>query len=99
MMRSLSLSLNDTVAGHKMYTFLDGFSGNNQIKMAEDDQEKTTFVTEWGIFVSVVMMFGPKTAPRTFHQIIVVMMSESILGFMQVFLDDFAVFVGIAEHL
>jgi hypothetical protein len=56
----------DTVAGHEMYSFLDGFSGYNQIRMAEEDQEKTAFVTEWGVFVAVVMMFGLKTAPATF---------------------------------
>ena len=54
------------VAGHEMYTVLDGFSGYNQIRMAEEDQKKTAFVTEWGVFVAVVMMFGLKTALATF---------------------------------
>jgi hypothetical protein len=49
----------DTVIGHEVYNFLDGFSGYNQIRMDEEDQEKTKFVTEWGVFVAVVMMFGP----------------------------------------
>jgi hypothetical protein len=31
----------DTVARHEMYSFLDGFSGYNQIQMAKEDQEKT----------------------------------------------------------
>jgi hypothetical protein len=64
----------DTVAGHEMYNFLDGFSGYNQIQMAEEDQEKTAFVTEWGaarVFVAVVMMFDLKTAPATFQRIII----------------------------
>jgi hypothetical protein len=34
--------------------------------MAEEDQEKTPFVTKWGVFMAVVMMFGLKTAPATF---------------------------------
>ena len=89
----------DTVAGHEMYTFLDGFSGYNQIRMAEEDQEKTAFVTEWGVFVAVVMMFGLKTAPATFQRIIMEIFAEYIPGFMQVFLDDFAVFGGVKEHL
>jgi hypothetical protein len=57
----------DTVAGHEMYSFLDGFSGYNQIRMAEEDQVKTAFVTEWGVFVAVVMMFRLKTALATFY--------------------------------
>jgi hypothetical protein len=75
-----------------MYSFLDGFSGYNQIRMAEEDQENTAFVTEWGVFVAAVMMFGLKTAPATFQRIIMEIFEEYIPGFMQVCLDDFAVF-------
>ena len=35
----------DLTAGHKLLTFMDAFSGYNQILMAEEDQEKTAFVT------------------------------------------------------
>ena len=31
----------DSMTGHKLLTFMDAFSGYNQIKMAEEDQEKT----------------------------------------------------------
>ena len=50
--------------------------------MAEEDQEKTPFVTEWGVFVVVVMMFGLKTAPTTFQRIIMEIFGEYILAFM-----------------
>ena len=56
----------DAVFGHEVYSFLDGFSGYNQIRMRPADQEKTAFVTEWGVFVAVVMMFELKTDPTTF---------------------------------
>ena len=82
----------DTVAGHEVYCFLDGFSGYNQIRMHPADQEKTTFVIEWGVFVAVVMMFGLKTAPSTFQRIIMEIFGEYIPTFMHVFLDDFAVY-------
>jgi hypothetical protein len=67
--------------------------------MAEENQEKTVFVTECGVYVAVVMMFGLKTAPATFQQIIMEIFEEYILGFMQVFLDDFAVFGTCKMHL
>ena len=35
----------DSMAGHKLITFMDTFSGYNQIHMAEEDQEKTAFIT------------------------------------------------------
>ena len=79
----------DAVAGHEVYNFVDGFSGYNQIRMRPDDQEKMAFVTEWGVFVAVVMMFGLKTALATFQRIIMEIFGEYILGYMQVFLDDF----------
>ena len=37
--------LMDSIAGHKLLMFMDAFSGYNQIKMAEEDQEKTAFIT------------------------------------------------------
>ena len=89
----------DAVAGHEVYSFLDGFSGYNQIRMHPEDQEKTAFVTEWGVFVAVVMMFGLKTAPTTFQRIIMEIFREFIPAFMQVFLDDFTVYSREGDHL
>ena len=34
----------DSIVGHKLLMFIDVFSGYNQIKMEEEDQEKTTFI-------------------------------------------------------
>ena len=75
-------SVLDVVVGHEMYNFLDGLRGYNQVRMHPDDQEKRTFVTEWGVFVAVVMMFGLKTAPTTFQRIISEILGEYIPAFM-----------------
>ena len=40
----------ERVAGHKYYCFLDGYSGYNQIEIAPEDQEKTTFTYPFGTF-------------------------------------------------
>ena len=37
--------LMDSMVGHKLLTFMDAFSGYNQIQMAEEDQEKIAFIT------------------------------------------------------
>ena len=66
----------DTVAGHVVYSFLDGFSGYNRIWMHPNDQEKTVFVTEYGVFVAVVMMFRLKTTATTLQQIIMEIFGE-----------------------
>ena len=75
-------SVLDAVAGHEMYNFLDRFSGYNQVRMHLNDQEKTAFVTEWEVFVAVVMMFSLKTAPATFKRIILEVFGEYIPEFM-----------------
>ncbi|MCO5574905.1 hypothetical protein L7F22_028699 [Adiantum nelumboides] len=38
------------VAGHEKYTVCDGYSGYFQIRIAEEDQKKTTFITPWGCY-------------------------------------------------
>src|ERR1044072_3957280 len=48
----------DNTAQHKVFSFMDGFSGYNQIKMTPEDMEKTTFVAQWGTFYYKVMSFG-----------------------------------------
>ena len=88
----------DAVVGHEMYSFLDRFNGYNQVRMHPDDQEKTAFVTEWGVFVAVVMMFGLKTALVTFQRVIQEIFHRYIPTFMQVFLDDFVVYSWKIDH-
>ena len=38
-------SILDAIASHEYYSFLDGFLGHNQVKIAKEDQLKTTFTT------------------------------------------------------
>ena len=35
----------DSTSGYKLLTLIDAFSGYNQIKMVEEDHEKTAFIT------------------------------------------------------
>ena len=54
----------DSTAQHQLLSFMDAFSGYNQIWMHEDDQEKTSFVTSQGLFFYKVMPFGLKRRRR-----------------------------------
>ena len=53
-------TLVDSTKRHQLLSFMDAFSGYNQIKLNEADQEKTSFVTSQGFFCYKVMPFGPK---------------------------------------
>ena len=59
----------DSTAGHKLLTFMDTFSGYNQIQMAEEDQEKTTFITSQGLYCYRVMPFGLKNVGATYQRL------------------------------
>ena len=58
--------LMDSTAGHKLLTFMDAFSRYNQIRMAEEDQEKTSFITSQGLYCYKVMPFRLKNAGATY---------------------------------
>ena len=57
----------DTPASHERFSFMDGFSGYNQVKMAPGDEENTAFRTLVGNFVYVVMPFGLKNTRATYQ--------------------------------
>uniref|UniRef100_A0A2N9IGG7 Uncharacterized protein n=1 Tax=Fagus sylvatica TaxID=28930 RepID=A0A2N9IGG7_FAGSY len=61
-----------------VFSFMDGFSGYNQIKMAEEDKSKTAFVTHWGTFVYDVMPFGLKNAGATYQRAMVTLFHDMI---------------------
>ena len=60
----------DLTAEHKLFTFMDAFSGYNQILMVEEDQEKTAFVTSQGLYYYRVMPFGLKNAGDTYQRLV-----------------------------
>ncbi|CAL8135388.1 unnamed protein product [Prunus armeniaca] len=82
----------DRLSGHAYYYFLDGFSGYNQIPIAPEDQEKTTFTCPFGTFAYRRMPFGLCNAPATFQRCVMAIFSDMVERFMEVFMDDFSVF-------
>mgnify|MGYP002776137973 FL=1 len=70
-----------------------------QIQMHLDDQEKTAFVKECGVFFIIVMTFGLKISPTTFQRIIMEIFGDYILAFMHIFLNEFVVYNQKTEHL
>ena len=78
-----------------MLSFMDRFSGYNQILLALEDMEKTSFITEYGTYYYRVMPFGLKNAGAAttlFHDI----MHRDV----EVYVDDMIVkSQGRADHL
>ncbi|CAM8987102.1 unnamed protein product [Rhodiola kirilowii] len=81
----------DRLAGKPYFCFLDGFSGYNQIPIAPEDQEKTTFTCPFGTFAFRRMSFGLCNAPGTFQRVVTSIFSDMIGEFIEVFMDDFTI--------
>nr|POF24391.1 retrovirus-related pol polyprotein from transposon opus [Quercus suber] len=84
-------TLVDSTARHWLLSFMDAFSGYNQIKMEEDDQEKTSFVTSQGLFCYKVMPFGLKNARAAYQRLMNKMFTHQIGRNIQVYVDDMLV--------
>jgi len=61
------LMINLTI-GHEALSFMDCIVGYNQIQMAPEDQEATTFHTHKGLFCYKVVPFGLKNVVATYHR-------------------------------
>ena len=71
-------TLVDSTVRHELLSFMDAFSRYNQIKMNEEDQERTSFVTNQGLFCYKVMPFGLKNARATYQRFMNKMFTHQI---------------------
>ena len=78
----------DSTVGHSMLSFMDGFSGYNQILMALEDMEKTSFITEWGTYCYRVMPFGLKNAGATYQRAATALFHNMMHRDVEVYVDD-----------
>ena len=81
----------DLTAGHKLLSFMDTFSGYNQIRMDEVDQEKTSFITNQDLFSYKVMSFDLKNAGATYQRLVNHMFRPHIGRNVKVYVDDMLV--------
>ncbi|KAA0054927.1 uncharacterized protein E5676_scaffold1163G00360 [Cucumis melo var. makuwa] len=78
----------DNTVGYSTFSFMDGFSRYNQIKMAPEDREKTTFITLWGTFYYKVMPFGLKNVGETYQKVMVTLFHYLMHKEIEFYVDD-----------
>ncbi|KAL0554452.1 hypothetical protein IC582_008373 [Cucumis melo] len=89
----------DRLHGEKYFSKLDLRSGYYQVRIAEGDEPKTTYITRYKAFEFLVMPFGLTNAPTTFCTLMNQVFHEYLDKFVVVYLDDIVVYnTTIEEH-
>ena len=80
------------VAGYEYYIVRDGYSIYFQLRIAKEDQLKTTFITPWRCLAYKVMPFYLTNAPTTFQHFVTYVFSPFLGKSRRVFIDDFFIY-------
>ncbi|CAA0820110.1 Unknown protein, partial [Striga hermonthica] len=88
----------DATSGHQLMSFLDAYSGYNQIPMHPDDDEHTSFYSARGLYCYVMMTFGLKNAGATYQRLVNKMVARLIGRTVEVYADDMLVKSEQASH-
>ncbi|CAL8991177.1 unnamed protein product, partial [Prunus brigantina] len=81
----------DATAGHALLSFMDAYSGYNQIFKHPEDQAHTSFITDRGLYCYKVMPFGLKNAGATYQRLVNSIFAPLIGNTMEVYVDDMLV--------
>ena len=81
----------DSAVGNSMFSFMDGYSGYNQICMAAKDAEKTAFRKPIGNFYYTVKPFGLKNVGAIFQRTMITIFHDMMHREMEDYADDIMV--------
>ena len=82
----------DRLGGSKWFTSIDLASGYWQVEVAEEDKEKTAFITKYGLFEYNVMPFGLCNAPATFQRLMNTALGDILWKFVMDYIDDISIY-------
>lgn len=72
-------------------SFMDTYSGYNQIPMYKDGQDTIAFITNIGTYCYKVMSFGLRNASATYQRLVSTIFQEQIRRIIEVYIDDMTV--------
>nr|GEZ23381.1 reverse transcriptase domain-containing protein [Tanacetum cinerariifolium] len=81
----------ESLCGYPYKCFLDAYKRYHQIKMAEEDEEKTTFITSQGIFCYSKIPFGLKNAEATYQRLVDKAFQKETGRNLKVYVDDLVI--------
>jgi len=83
--------LMDATTGFGALSFMDGFSGYNQIKMNPEDEELTSFQTPQGTYCYTVMPFNLKNVRATYQRAMTIIFPDFFYNLVECYVDDLVV--------
>lgn len=81
----------DATIRYEALSFMDGYSGNNQIRMHPNDAEMTAFRSPKGIFCYQVMPFGLKNVEAAYQRVITVIFKKMLGDIIECYVNDLVI--------
>jgi hypothetical protein len=78
----------DSIASCELLSILDIYLGYHQINLTIDDEEKTSFITSFGIFCYTKMTFKLKNGGATYQKCIHIILESQIRRNIEAYIDD-----------
>ena len=81
----------DSTSRCETLCFLDAYFGYHQIMMKESDQVATSFITPFGLFCYVIMLFGLKNAGAMYQRCMLKCFRDLIGQTVEAYVNDIVV--------
>src|SRR5213075_2372240 len=81
----------ESTAGSELLCFLDAYSGYHQVSLAESDCIKTLFITLFGAYCYIMMLFGLKNAGATYQRATERCLHDQLGHNVEAYVDDIVI--------